>query len=65
MILTNVKSTVKIKFWSRVTSIPTIGKNTSCEIKAITNPINIFREASYKDSNLDCIGNNPQVFHLR
>ena len=55
MILTNVKSTVKIKFWSRVTSIPTIGKNTSCEIKAITNPINIFREASIKESSLDCI----------
>ena len=59
MILTNVKSTVKIKFWSRVTSIPTIGKNTSCEIKAITNPRKVLMEASYKDSNLDCIGNNP------
>ena len=55
MILTNVKSTVKIKFCSRFASIPTIGKNTSCEIKAITNPINIFREASIKESSLDCI----------
>ena len=55
MILTNVKSTVKIKFWSRVTSIPTIGKNTSCEIKAITKPIKVLNIASLRESSLDCI----------
>ena len=57
MILTKVKSVVKIKFCSRFASIPTIGKNTSCEIKAITNPINVLNIASLRDSNLDCIFN--------
>ena len=65
MILTNVKSTVKIKFWSRVTSIPTIGKNTSCEIKAITNPIKVLMIASVKDSSLDCTVDILQEFRLR
>ena len=65
MILTNVKSTVKIKFWSRVTSIPTIGKNTSCEIKAITNPIKTLNTASLRESSLDCIVGNLQEFRLK
>lgn len=49
-----VKSTVKSTFCPRVALIPTIGKNTSCEIKAITNPIKVLMVASVKDSNLDC-----------